>query len=223
MLATVQQERVEDPHLITISKAVPAVASRLCTMTAVMDTGFGTVGAALAYQATMLRDHQEVIHELKGRIEEFLGGSFSLQFTPASTHVAFPCPIIILGQTMLLLLPTAIEATAPQPVPIYRLCCDTRTIPKLWREWTEGIGATLPIEELNQHWGTCWQTGAEHQFYSTCKVIIDEVRRLGGEAGDFWAVVRELEEQWLRAGASLDKVQKALRAAAKGREGLLRR
>ena len=78
MLATVQQERVKDPHLVTISKAVPAITSHLRTMTAIMDTGFGTVGAALAYQATMLRDHQEVIHELKGRIEEFLGGSFSV-------------------------------------------------------------------------------------------------------------------------------------------------
>ena len=223
MLATVQQERVEDPHLVAVSKAVPAIASRLCTMTAIMDTGFGTVGAALAYQATTLRDHQEIIRELKGRIEEFLGGSFSLQFTPASTHVTFPRPIIISGQTMLPLPPTAIEATAPQPVPIYRLCRDTRTIPELWREWTEGIGATPPIKELDRRWGTRWRTGAEHQFYSMCKVIIDEVRRLGGEAGDFWVVVRELEEQRLRAGASLDKVQKALRAAAKGREGPLRR
>ena len=120
---------------------------------------------------------------------------------------------------MLLLLPTAIEATAPQPVPIYRLCHDTRTIPELWREWTEGIGVMLPIKELDQRWGMCWWTGAEHQFYSTHKVIINEVRRLGGEAGDFWAVVRELEEQWLRAGTSLDKVQKALRLQQRGERG----
>ena len=162
------------------------------------------------------------MRELKGRIEEFLGGSFSLQFMPASARVASPRSIIVSGQTTLPLPPTAIEATAAQPAPIYRLCRDTRTIPELWREWTEGIGATPLIEELDRHWGTCWRTGAEHQFYSTCRVIVDEVRRLAADAGDCWAVVRELEEQRVRAGASLDKVQKALRAAAKAKGGPLR-
>jgi hypothetical protein len=54
----------------------------------------------------------------------------------------------------------------------------------------------------------------ERQYYSTCKVIIDEVRRRAASYGEAQAVAR-MEEERLAAKASLDKVSKVLRAAKK--------
>jgi hypothetical protein len=54
----------------------------------------------------------------------------------------------------------------------------------------------------------------ERQYYSTRKVIIDEVRRCAASHGEAEAVAR-MEEERLVAKASLDKVSKMLRAAKK--------
>ena len=51
------------------------------------------------------------------------------------------------------------------------------TIPDLWREWTVGLAVGLPsIDELDRRWGSRWRSPKERQYYSTRKVIIDEVR-----------------------------------------------
>jgi hypothetical protein len=81
-----------------------------------------------------------------------------------------------------------------------------------------GLGGQLLVEALDERWGSHWRYGAEFQFYSRRKVIIDEIKHLmagGREAVD---VVDSLEEQRLRSKASLSQVISALKAAAKARE-----
>jgi len=59
------------------------------------------------------------------------------------------------------------------------------------------------VEALDERWGSRWRHGAEFQFYSQRKVIIDEIKRLmagGREAVD---AVDSLEQQRLRSKALL--------------------
>ena len=100
-------------------------------------------------------------------------------------------------------------------VPSYRLSREVYSIPDLWREWTVRLAVGLPsIDELDRRWGTHWRSPKERQYYSTRKVIIDEVRRRAASYGEAQAVAR-MEEERLAAKASLDKVSKMLRAAKK--------
>ena len=100
-------------------------------------------------------------------------------------------------------------------VPSYRLSREVYTIPDLWREWTVGLAVGLPsIDELDRRWGSRWGSPKERQYYSTRKVIIDEVRRRAARYGGAQAVAR-MEEERLVAKASLDRVSKMLRAAKK--------
>jgi hypothetical protein len=100
-------------------------------------------------------------------------------------------------------------------VPSYRLSREVYTIPDLWREWTAGLAVgLLSIDELDRRWGSRWGSPKERQYYSTRKVIIDEVRRRAASYGEAQAVAR-MEEERLVAKASLDRVSKTLRAAKK--------
>ena len=111
----------------------------------------------------------------------------------------------------------AIEKLATGP-PTYHLSRGITTIPDLWREWTVGLGGQLSVEALDERWGSRWRHGAEFQFYSRRKVIIDEIKRLAAGGRAAIDVVETLEEQRLGAKASLSQVIKAFKAAAKARE-----
>jgi hypothetical protein len=100
-------------------------------------------------------------------------------------------------------------------VPSYRLSREVYTIPDLWREWTAGLAVDLPsIDELDRRWGSRWGSPKERQYYSTRKVIIDEVRKRAASYGKAQAVAT-MEEERLVAKAPLDRVSKMLRAAKK--------
>jgi hypothetical protein len=100
-------------------------------------------------------------------------------------------------------------------VPSYRLSREVYTIPDLWREWTVSLAVGLPsIDKLDCLWNSRWRSPKERQYYSTRKVIIDEVRRRATTYEEAQAVAR-MEEERLAAKVSLDKVSKMLRAAKK--------
>ena len=66
-----------------------------------------------------------------------------------------------------------------------------------------GLGGQLSVEALDERWGSRWRHGAEFQFYSRRKVIIDEIKRLVAGGKEVIDVVDSLEEQRLRSKASL--------------------
>jgi len=130
----------------------------------------------------------------------------------AAVSLAPPPPVFLGGQ-----LPPAppVVSAVESYVPSYKLSREVYTIPDLWREWTVGLAVGLPsIDELDRRWNSRWRSPKERQYYSTRKVIIDEVRRRAATYGEAQAVAR-MEEERLVAKASLDKVSKMLRAAKK--------
>ena len=112
---------------------------------------------------------------------------------------------------------TVIERLSKEP-PVYRLSRSVATIPDLWREWTEGLGGQLSVEALDKRWGSRWRHGAEFQFYSRHKVIIDEIKCLARTGRGAKDVAKSLEEQRLASKCSLNQVINALKLAAKERE-----
>jgi len=180
--------REEDPQLAVIQKAILAVCGRLRTIAGVVQTG--------------LEGNDASIQRVEGRIAalenvvgDFCGGAFNLTFTPGSRRAQEPQPPIC--SLPLPRLPTAAPSSSPVPAPAaierlatepptYHLSRGITTIPDLWREWTVGLGGQLSVEALDERWGSRWRHGAESQFYSRRKVIIDEIKRLvaGGQGGD---------------------------------------
>lgn len=85
-----------------------------------------------------------------------------------------------------------------------------------------GRGVQLSVEALDECWRSSCRHGAEFQFYSWRKIIIDEIKRLAAGGRAAIDVVDTLEEQRLRAKSSLTQVINALKAVAKARGGVAR-
>jgi hypothetical protein len=209
---------------------MPAVCDRLRTIAGVVQTGFEANNASI--QRMEQRIEQRMEQRIEGRMaalenvmSDFYRGSFNLTFTPSSHRAQELQPLSSLPPPRLptagpssgpMPAPTAIERLAPEP-PTYQLSRGVTTILDLWREWTVGLGGQLSVEALDERWRSRWRCGAEFQFYSRRKVIIDEIKRLVAGGREAIDVVDSLEEQRLRSKASLSQVINALKAAAKAR------
>jgi hypothetical protein len=220
--------REEDPQLAVIQKAMPAVCDHLRTLTGVVQTGLEAIDSLQRIDSSIQRIEGRLL-ALESAVSNFCSGTFNLTFTPGSRrsqeqeqerlplrslHLRPPTAGPSSGPMPA---PTAIQRLAPEP-PTYQLSRAITTIPDLWKEWTVGLGGQLSVEALDERWGSHWRRGAEFQFYSRRKVIIDEIKRLvagGREAAD---VVDSLEEQRLRSKASISQVINTLKAAAKASE-----
>ena len=208
----------EDPQLVVIQKAIPAVCDRLRTIASVVQTGLENNDASIQRMEGRMA-------ALESTVNDFCSGAFNLTFTPSSRRAHESLPLSSLPP---LRLPTASPSSGPMPAPAtieslaaqpptYHLSRGITTIPDLWREWTVGLGGQLSVEALDERWGSRWRHGAEFQFYSRRKVIIDEIKRLAAGGRAAMDVVDALEEQRLRSKASLSQVINALKAAAKAR------
>jgi hypothetical protein len=197
----------EDPHSIAIQKTIPAVCDRLRTMTGVIQNG-------QVNHAQALRSLQSQVEQLKSTIDDFVGGAFTFQFTPKSQLDALPPTGAAFGRAAPVPLPVEKLAKAAEK-PRYRMSRTIQTIPDLWREWTVGLQGQPSIEKHDELYGSDWRAGpdatAERQFYSRRKTLISEIRRLAAvedpSQGDpCETVVARLEEERIRAKASLSKV-----------------
>ena len=197
-------------------KEIPAVCDRLRTIASVVQTGLENNDASIQRMEGRMA-------ALESTVNDFCSGAFNLTFTPGSRRTHEPLcslPPLCLPtgapSSGPMPAPTMIESLAAQP-PTYHLSRGITTIPDLWREWTVGLGGQLSVEALDERWGSRWRHGAEFQFYSRRKVIIDEIKRLAAGGRAAIDVVDTLEEQRLRAKSSLSQVIDALKAAAKAR------
>jgi hypothetical protein len=214
--AAVTTAAEEDPHSIAIQRAIPAVNDRLRTMTAAIQTGQVTHSQALRSLEGLMVSR---IDQLTAAINEFVGGTFTCQFVPRGQIIPPPISGAAFGPTAPVQLPvTALEKASQAPQ--YRMSRNTRTIPELWQEWTVGLNGQPSIERLDELYGSGWRSGpessAERQFYSRRKTLINEIRSLAAvedpSLGDpYQTVVAKLEEERIRAGASLSKVIDALK------------
>ena len=57
-----------------------------------------------------------------------------------------------------------------------------------------GLRGQLLVEALDKYWGSCWHHGIEFQFYSRCKVIINEIKYLVTKEREAINAINSLEE-----------------------------
>jgi Transcriptional activator of glycolytic enzymes len=220
----------QDPHTIAIQKAIPAVNDRLRTMTGVIQNGQATHAEALGSLEELLITRME---GLTSALTEFLGGSF--HFVPRGQLLApaLPAgpvtgPVPLTAASSLPNRPVAPPVTtlaraAEEVLPQYRMSRTVQTIPELWQEWTVGLQGQPSIERLDELYGSRWRSGpasvSERQFYSRRKTLITEIRRLAAAVRDppdeeaYHRVVLQLEDERIRARASLSKVIHTLKKA----------
>lgn len=213
----------EDPHSITIQKAVPALNDRLRTMTGVIQNGQITHAQALRSLESIIGSR---VSQLTSALDEFMGGSFTCQFVPRGQGQAGQAgpagPGAAAGP---LPLPLTALAGAASGALEYRMSRTIQTVPELWQEWTVGLHGRPSIEKLDELYGSRWRTGpgkaSERQFYSRRKALITEIRRLAAlqgacQGGDpYELVVAQLEAQRQQSGVSLSKVIDTLKQARK--------
>jgi transcriptional activator of glycolytic enzymes GCR1 len=203
--AAVRAARDEDPHLVAVQKALPAVCDSLCTVTGVVKTGLESNDSSMRCMNSSMQHMERRMATLENVVTNFCSGAFT--FTPrspgATAAPAGPMPA-----------PTAIESLEEQP-PTHRLLRGTTTTTDLWKEWTMGLGGQPSVEDLDERWGSRWRHGADSQR----KVVITEIKRLVAGGREAREVVDSLEAQRLRTKVSLSQVINGLKVAAKAREG----
>jgi hypothetical protein len=70
------------------------------------------------------------------------------------------------------------------------------------------------VISLEKRWGARWRPQSEKAFYSTRKVIVDEVARRAAAKGlTDYEVARQMDRE--KGSASLDKVMKTIRSRRK--------
>jgi hypothetical protein len=242
VLAAADTLQHEDPHLVAIAKAIPSISERLRSITDVIQTG-------QASHATGLAKVNSSLNELTTKLEDFLTGSFSLTFTPGRSRILpqgydpvgqprrhtppSPLdpnqrqrqPVVDLGGPPPVA-PIALERQEPAPAnvaPSYRLSRQVVTVPDLWREWTIGLGGLPSVAALDAAYGSRWRSPSERQYYSMRKVIIDEILAMAGNSLDnqeaIEAAIEALEQQRVKARASLDKLIKVIKENRKRCKG----
>src|SRR5436305_14010392 len=114
--------REEDPHLVAVAKAVPAMAERLRTTAA-------TVEAGNAATVTALADLRAELAGVKASLQDFVQGRFSFTFTPVTAVSLAPPPPVSLGGQ----LPPAppVMSVVESYALSYRLSREVYTIPDL--------------------------------------------------------------------------------------------
>jgi Transcriptional activator of glycolytic enzymes len=198
------------------------VAEHLRTMTGVVQTGFQSNDFSIRRMQGMVDVRLGAIESTLHRICE---GSFT--FTPGSSRGS-RVQESQLSSSLPLCLPTAAPSSGPMPAPTaienlaeqppaYHMSRSITKIPELWLEWTVGLRGQLSVEALDERWGSRWRHGAEFQFYSRRKVIIDEIKRLMAGGREAMDVVDSLEDQRKKSNASLSQVINGLKAEAKAR------
>ncbi|KAL1989509.1 hypothetical protein VTN49DRAFT_6706 [Thermomyces lanuginosus] len=95
----------------------------------------------------------------------------------------------------------------------YRLSRTIKTVPELWREWTEGLNGGPSVQSLDAVYGAKWRVEqAERMFYSRRKVIIDDIfKRQKSKGGSLNAAVAEVELLRQDRNLSLNALAKVLK------------
>ncbi|XP_044717002.1 transcriptional activator of glycolytic enzymes domain-containing protein [Hirsutella rhossiliensis] len=93
-----------------------------------------------------------------------------------------------------------------------------KSVQELLRLWRQGWGEMPSVDSLERDWGARWRPSAEKNYFSTRKIIVDEVRRRAQSDGLTEDIVaRQMDEE--RGPSSLDKLFKAIRKDRQGEKG----
>ena len=201
--AAVEAARDEDPHLVAVQKALPAVCDSLRTVTGVVKTGLESNDSSMRCMNSSMQ-----------HIERRMATLENVVFTPGSRGVHAP-PSRSSWTDARSNGHRGLEGTAANTPLVAWHHHDHRPV-----EGVDcGLGGQLLVEDLDGRWGSRWRHGAEFQFYSRRKVVITDIKRLVAGGREAREMVDSLETERVRAKASLSQVINRLKAAAKAREG----
>ncbi|KAM4067739.1 transcriptional activator of glycolytic enzymes domain-containing protein [Hirsutella rhossiliensis] len=110
------------------------------------------------------------------------------------------------------------EPPGPREPPSFKLPRSVKSVQELLRLWRQGWGEMPSVDSLERDWGARWRPSAEKNYFSTRKIIVDEVRRRAQSDGLTEDIVaRQMDEE--RGPSSLDKLFKAIRKDRQGEKG----
>jgi Transcriptional activator of glycolytic enzymes len=235
-----------DPHGVLVEKALPALGEKLRAVVGTIQSGNEATVIELRDLKGKVDRLGEAVEESlsntvsftftpgRSRMVREVGTSRQREVSPSpagrgSFHLGEPAlrqpqppPICLSGSGPAPLPLGPLEQLRPASVPSYKLSRQVRTVTNLWKEWTVGLAGQPSVTRLDNDYGSAWRTGAERQYYSSRKVIVDEVRRRAGPgAGDMACkkMAETMEKDREQANISLDKMFKILKAEAKARAG----
>ena len=233
----VNRDIQEDPHSIAIEKAMPAVSGKLRTLA----TQLAAAERLNTQRHHEMLKALEQIKDLKQQIDDFSRGSW-ICLTPNGRHatqqfqyrtqerssplqpppvtpppVTPPLPQTLGQEARSPLEPITLSnlhSVADRPPQLYRLPRNTTSVVELVQIWREGVAGMPSVSSLEQRWGARWRPASEKPFYSTRKVIIDEVARRAAAKGlTEYEVAKQMDRE--KGSASLDKVMKLIRSRRK--------
>lgn len=215
----------QPPEEVQLQQALPAIAQRLNTVRQEISQAINEWGGKTQRQFREIGDHLDDI--ITGRVA----------FTVRALDVAVPAsvdpfktPLLVPAISQDLDLPEPLEPLLPpaistmdgfQPAPAYLLSRTIKTVPELWREWTQGLGSNPSVQSLEEIYGAAWRPlQSERVMFSRRKVIIDEIYVRNHDRGTpLHMAVEELELVRRRGKLSLYGLYQLLRKGkGKGKE-----
>ncbi|KAL1976051.1 hypothetical protein VTN31DRAFT_4443 [Thermomyces dupontii] len=204
-----QEER--PPLEVQLRQVVPALAEQLGLLTRM-------VWQVTQYQATLMQQYVADLQEREAGIQMQIaalqrqpGGSSGNALPSATEQRPRSEPASSWPATV------AAEL-GPNPAPddprhpIYTMSREVKTVPDLWRVWTEGLHGNPPIQVLESQHGSEWRREHNERMFCHCrKRIIDAIQERCRRGMPIRAVVEELEQMPARGNMSLHKLSEAFR------------
>jgi hypothetical protein len=92
---------------------------------------------------------------------------------------------------------------------------DIKTVPDAWNEFVHGTGLKTSVESIEKEFGTAWRkNAAETKYYLRRKVIIDAIKKVLADYPDVTELDAVSAMEYLRAGKTLNQLQKVVQAQA---------
>jgi hypothetical protein len=183
------------PEEERLQQAVPLIASRLTTLTEILQDQHN-------YIAIKLDSQQDNHLSLERKLTDIFSGHSSIRVVAdrfSSEQDTTPTATEVEGA------PT----TSDSNIPKYSLCRSLCTVYEVWKEYTEGFGNNASVKELEQKYGARWRREAKEQRYFSRRNIlykkIEDLIRAGITEED---AVNEMEALRVAKNLSLDAFQK---------------
>lgn len=218
----------DEPRSVLLERALPELSNTIYSSRDTVLSALQKHNIELAARLERIEGNQECF--MNGTVTMSIRQGNRGNLVPDTSFVNGPLPAFVSGPSQLAIEDvsspprmstlTAVPAPIPHAKPpqlqyIERKC---KTVPMLWREWTEGIGApsiqSLDVEQ-NHHWRSSPQM---RTWYCRRKVIIDEIKYHINRGHTTIAAIETLEQ--MRGVGSINALEKRVRAERKLRGGM---
>lgn len=215
------ENNLEEPMDVQLKKVVPVIAEKITASQNYTGGRIEHLGNVTAGQFDKLFNGLSTLTE---KVVDFTEGRIPFYISPnrpnppassTSEASAAPVPFSLAPRSR----PRPDIATVPSSDgPIYIMCPKVATLPRLWREWHEGLANKPSVQFLEDKYGPKWRsplTNAQKMWYSRRSFLIQEIKRRAAD-GDEEGSMKELEAFRLDRKMSLNALHDHLRGASMG-------